>query len=364
MRVGILGSRGIPNNYGGFEQFAQYLAQGLVDSGVDVWVYSSHSHPFKESVWQKVNIVHCLDPENKIGQLGQFIYDLNCINDSRSRDFDIVLQLGYTSNSIWHKLLPRKAKIITNMDGLEWKRSKYSKTVRKFLKYAERLAVVSSDLLVADSEVIQSYLYDEYGAESTYIPYGATVCKTCKTELLDQFGVEPKSYFLVIARLQTDNHIEETIDGFVDSGTDKTLLVVGNYTSRYGNILVKKYASQKNIKFLGSIFDIETLNTLRANCLLYFHGHSSGGTNPSLLEAMASSAIICAHDNPFSRSILGNDALYFKTASDISLLIQGKFNESDWASAVQSNIQKIQTKYSWGAVINSYFDLFNKALSR
>ena len=134
MKIAILGSRGIPNYYGGFEQFTEYLAQGLVLRGHDISVYSSANHPYQESEWNGVKIVHERDPEHKLGTLGQFIYDLNCILHSRKQNFDIILQLGYTSNGIWGWLLSSDHIITTNMDGLEWKRTKYSKPVQQFLK--------------------------------------------------------------------------------------------------------------------------------------------------------------------------------------------------------------------------------------
>src|SRR4051794_36329835 len=128
MKVAILGTRGIPNAYGGFEQFAQYLSQGLVQEGFDVTVYNSHCHSYKEDNWNNVKIVHCYDPEKKVGTIGQFIYDLHCILDCRTKNFDIILQLGYTSSSVWFRLLNKSNFVLTtNMDGLEWKRSKYSK---------------------------------------------------------------------------------------------------------------------------------------------------------------------------------------------------------------------------------------------
>ena len=129
MRVAILGTRGIPNNYGGFEQLAQYLSEYLVSKQHEVWVFSSSAHPYKEKWWNGVHIIHCNDPEKTMGTTGQFIYDLNCVIQIRKLKPDIVLQLGYTSSSIWHWLIPPQSVLITNMDGLEWKRSK--ETARK-----------------------------------------------------------------------------------------------------------------------------------------------------------------------------------------------------------------------------------------
>ena len=144
MKIGILGTRGIPNYYGGFEQFAEYFATYVANQNHEIFVYNSHKHPYKESNFKGVQIIHCYDPEYIIGTAGQYIYDLNCILDARKRNFDIILQLGYTSSSIWFGLHPKEAIVITNMDGLEWKRTKYSKPIRKLLLWAEKLAAVSS----------------------------------------------------------------------------------------------------------------------------------------------------------------------------------------------------------------------------
>ena len=122
MRVGILGTRGIPNTYGGFEQFAQYLALGLIARGHEVFVYNSSDHPYTDSQWNGVQIIHRRDWESAIGTAGQFLYDYNCFRDASRRNYDILLQLGYTSSSIWHGIWPRDAVNVVNMDGLEWKR--------------------------------------------------------------------------------------------------------------------------------------------------------------------------------------------------------------------------------------------------
>lgn len=356
MKIGILGSRGIPNAYGGFEQFAEYLSKGLVEHGMEVWVYCSHSHPYQLPEYQGVHLIHCKDPEDRLGTIGQFLYDLHCILDSRRRNFDVILQLGYTSSSIWHRLLPRKSRIITNMDGLEWSRSKYSPMVRKFLKYAERLAVRSSDDLVADSEAIQTYLKEAHGVDSTFIPYGAEIPLKPDAVRLQEPGLESGKYYLLIARMQPDNHVEEAIKGVLDSGADVPLLVVGNTQNYFGQYLEKTYRDPR-IRFTGGIFDQELLNVLRYHCALYFHGHSAGGTNPSLLEAMAAPAPVCAHDNPFNRAVLGEDAVWFRNSEDVTRLLQQLPDEGWWQEAKNRNLLKIKEKYSWERVIDGYLDL-------
>jgi len=359
MKIGIAGSRGIPNHYGGFEQFAQHLSRGLIDCGAEVWVYNSHNHPYQGSDWKGVNIIHCHDPEDSIGAAGQFIYDFNCIRDSRKREFDVLLQLGYTSSSVWSRMLPQNSAIVTNMDGIEWKRSKYRSLVRRFLKYAEKLAVKSSDMLVADSEAIKEYLDGKYKVDSVFIPYGAEVFTRPDAGSLEGYGIEPFGYFLLIARMQPDNHVEEIIQGVIHSQIDSPLIVVGNMENKFGEYLVKKYTTDQ-IRFIGGIFDETILNQLRYFSKIYFHGHSAGGTNPSLLEAMAASAAVAANDNPFNRSVLGTDAAYFKTGNDISNLIEQGFGKPGQTSMIENNLTKIRNKYSWQKIIKAYFDLFQR----
>lgn len=354
MNIGIIGTRGIPNNYGGFEQFAEYLSLGLQRRGHQVSVYSPHNHPFQKKVWQGVNILHKFDPEYKIGTTGQFIYDLNCILDSRKRKYDVILQLGYTSSSIWGSMLPKNSLVVTNMDGLEWKRSKYSAKVQQFLKYAEKLAVQTSNYLIADSIGIQTYLYKSYGVISTYIPYGATVFNNPDIEFLSRFSLEAYNYNMLIARLEPENSIDTILEGVANAEKKLPMLIIGNDKSPYGTYLANKFSKYKHIRFLGTIYDLYTLNNLRYFSNLYFHGHTVGGTNPSLLEAIASQAVICAHDNEFNKAILGEDAYYFTDANHIiDILINYKRNSLSTLK-VHNNLEKVKLIYSWDTIINSY----------
>lgn len=359
IKIAILGSRGIPNAYGGFEQFAEYLSVGLVERGIEVWVYCSHTHPYQQPEYRGVHLIHCKDPEDRMGTVGQFLYDLNCIRDSRKRGFDVILQLGYTSSSIWHRLLPRSAHIITNMDGLEWKRSKYNAPVRRFLKFAEKLAVRHSDALVADSEAIAEYLMATYHAHSTFIPYGAEIPENPDAGLLQTLDLEPGKYYLLIARMQPDNHIEEAIKGVLASETPYPLVVVGNVNNGHGRYLTSRYTLPRII-FTGGIFDRNLLNTLRHHCRLYFHGHSAGGTNPSLLEAMAAQALICAHDNPFNRAVLGEDGFYFRDPADIASHCLQPESNTRWKEMINNNLMKIHTKFRWKGVVEAYGEMVEK----
>lgn len=358
MKIGILSTRGVPNYHGGFEQFAEFFSVYLAQEGHEVYVYNSSKHPFQESTFNGVNIIHCYDPEDKIGTVGQFIYDLNCILDSRKRRFDILLQLGYTSSTIWYKLLPKKATIITNMDGLEWKRSKYSKKAQKFLKYAERLGVKSSDFLVADSIGIQNYLKETYNVESKYIAYGAELFKSPELEKIEEYNVEPYNYNMLIARLEPENNIETILDGVALSEKKSPFLVVGKHdVNSYGKYLKDKFKNHKNIRFVGGIYDMNVLNNLRYYSNLYFHGHSVGGTNPSLLEAMSSKAFIIANDNQFNKLILNENAFYFETQEDVKEHID-KLSKENYSDKVENCFNTIEKHFSWDIINKEYLNFF------
>ncbi|MEQ8360685.1 MAG: DUF1972 domain-containing protein [Cytophagales bacterium] len=355
LKIGILGSRGIPNSYGGFEQFAESLALYLAEKGHVVSVYNSSLHPNKEKIWKGINIIPRFDPENKIGTAGQFIYDLNCILHSRKSKFDIVLQLGYTSSAIWNFLFSKNSLIVTNMDGLEWKRSKYSKPVQKFLKWSERMAAKSSDHLVSDSIGIQEHLKSELNKDSTYIPYGASVFKNADKSVLGEYQLVSEKYYLLIARMEPENNIETILEGYCQSKSELPFIVIGSIDKSYGAYIKKRF-NKKSIHFLGAVYNQEILNNLRYFSKMYFHGHSVGGTNPSLLEAMASSALICAHDNIFNKSILGKDALYFQSESDISSGINN--NAFDRKTMLDNNLAKIREKFNEPEINSRYEKLF------
>jgi glycosyltransferase involved in cell wall biosynthesis len=363
MKIAILGTRGVPNYYGGFEQFAEFFSVYLVEKGHEVYCYSSHDHPFQENVFRGVNIIHKYDPEYKMGTFGQFIYDYNCIIDARKRDFDIILQLGYTSNSIWYFLLPKKSIIITNMDGLEWKRTKYSKPVQQFLKFAERLAAKSSDFLVSDSLGIQKFLKTKYNKESTYIAYGAHPFESPDESVLREYQVERDNYNVIMARFEPENNLDMVLEGVAMCETKTVILVIGKHQTKYGAYLKNKFKSYTHIRFIGGLYNLQHLNNLRYFSNIYFHGHSVGGTNPSLLEAMASKAFVIAHNNDFNKGILKDNSFYFSTALEVKNILN-TIKKNDNLRLVQNNFDAIVSEFNWGKINGEYLQLFEDCMSK
>ena len=363
LRIGILGTRGIPNQYGDFEQFAQYLSLGLVQRGHDVYVYNSENHPYKENAWNDVQIIHCKYPESRFGAFfGQFIYDLNCINDSRKQAFDIILHLGCTSDSIWHRRWPANTINIVNRGGMEWQRSKYY-PARKFLKWVESLAVKHAQVLIADSPYTQHCIETTYGKRAAYIPYGAEVFSDTDLSVFRKNKLIPNEYFLLMARSEHENSIEMIIQGYISSQHPFPLVIIGDMANPFGRYLISEYTNS-SIRFYGPVYDQPELNNIRFYSAKYFHGHSTGGTNLFLLEAMGCSCDIVAHNNVFNKAILQTDADYFSSPEDIAGIINKPAIEAIIHHRRQSNIEKINTIYNQEKNINDYEQLMFIAASK
>jgi glycosyltransferase involved in cell wall biosynthesis len=363
MKIAILGTKGIPNNYGGFEQFAEYLSIGLVKAGHAVTVYNPNFHPYKETLYNGVRIQRIFSPERQIGGAANFIYDHLGLVHALKQDFDIIYEAGYHSVALsYYFLNVRKIKypvIITNMDGLEWKRTKWSGLTRRIIRKLEVLAVNRSPYLVSDNLGIQDYYRDQFKRESFFIPYGADIVWEFNEDGLGKFGINKYQYFVLVARLEPENNVEMIISGHVRSNSTQPLIVVGNLNTKYSKYLVNKFDDPR-IKFVGGVYDRSLLDSLRHFSLAYFHGHSVGGTNPSLLEAMGCSCFIMAHRNPFNQSVLGESALYFETTGDIQDLVTAA--EGNWAryskDFIQENLAKIRTLYNWDTITKKHEDLF------
>mgnify|MGYP001347579199 CR=1 FL=1 len=355
MKVAIIGSRGIPNQYGGFEELAEQLSVRLVQNGHEVTVYSPHHHPYTQAEYKGVRIIHKYDPEPRIGTVGQFFYDLFCVMDLHKRDFEVVLQLGYTSSAIWHGLIPKKMHVTTNMDGLEWKRSKYGKWVKKFLRWSEKTVAKHSHLMVADNPEIENYLQSLYVGQTVYIPYGAEIPKEYNPNILERYNVKPNEYHLILARFVPENNFETLLSGLSKSECSIPTLIIGNHQTSYGKQLKKRF-TDKRLRFLDGIYDKEVINSLRHFSRMYFHGHSVGGTNPSLLEAMGCQSLICAHSNPFNKSILGENGFYFLDATDVATKVDRLHLDvkRDYSSWGRKNTSAVRDIYNWKVITEQY----------
>ena len=372
MKIAFVSTRGIPNNYGGFEQFAEYISVGLVRRGHEVTVYSPNFHPYKEEFYKGVRVKHIYSPETWMGSsVGSFFYDFASLRDAlKNEDFDIIYEAGYTSiipAYIWFDVKKRKRPIfVTNMDGLENKRSKFSPMVRRFLDWEEKMAVKYSHYLIADNMGIHDYYKEKYGKESKFLAYGADIHDDFDAELLKDFGLVPGEYYLLVARLEPENNIVMAIEGYLCSKENgrRPLVVVGKTNTPHGKELVAKFGNEEGVRFVGGIYDFKKLDSVRHFSRAYFHGHSVGGTNPSLLEAMASGCLVLAHDNIFNRAVLGKNALYYPSAKKVTEYLDGmdRIVEEDKEGFTTANIEVVRNEYSWERLVDEHERYFCQLL--
>ena len=363
MKVAILGTRGIPNCHGGFDRAAEEISVRLVKMGHHVTVYNSDDHPFKDESWHGVKIKRIFSREQKIGIFGTFIYDYLCLKDAASNDFDVIFEMGHYPAAIFFPLFRNiKATLITNIDGLCWLRPKWSKPVRQFILLCEKIAVHQSNALIADHPAIQAYCRTRYGKHAHHIAYGAVIPSEDNTNQLNRFALQADAYDMLVARLEPENNIEMILDGYLKSGSKRPFIVVGGLSTRHAKYLTVKYAENSSIRFVGAIYEYEELSGLRKHCRMYFHGHSVGGTTPSLLEAMACQSYIAAHDNHFNRGILGEDALYFTSVDEVAKLFQKELTQRLAFRA--NNLTKVKQHYNWDDITAKHEYFFHAQIEQ
>lgn len=368
--LAIIGSRGIPNRYGGFEKFTEILSTELAKNGKKVYVSCENTNEQKLSRYNGVNLFYFPIKAPKMNLLRifyEFLYDGYSLFWA-SRKVDTVYMLGYSAAVLFFvpKLFGKE--LLVNPDGMEWKRSKFNALVKLLLKLSENIAVFWADKIIADSKEIKRYLDDKYDIDSIFIPYGASKIKEIGwnpkilPEKLKKIKMNP-SYYLVVARLEPENNIEMIIEGYLKSKSVKPLIVVGDFAHAVYESKIKKImkgsSEDKKIIFTGGIYNPELLNMLRQNCYAYIHGHSVGGTNPSLLEGMISKNLIIAHDNVFNEEVCSANALYFKDSDEISAKLELiEKNPQYYFKFKKGTYNKAKYIYSWDRVVNQYNILF------
>ncbi len=366
MKIAVTGTRGIPNRYGGFEQFAQKLSAGLAKRGHDVWVYNTQFHPYKEPEYRGVSIVSKISPEKLMGSSANYLYDYLCIRDAIHRRADIILECGFASAApVYPYLNLKKTRLITQMDGMEWKRAKWGKQTRRIIRKSIIKTIRYSDAIICDHPEILKFYAMNYGLQPVYIPYGAEIMGAGDKAVLEAFKLVAGQYYLVVARLEPENNIRNILLGYLAAELDEPLIVVGDHGGKYGRQIMREFRDKEQIIFAGGIYHEESLDNLRHYSKALIQGHSVGGTNPSLLEAMAAGAWIIAHDNPFNRYILEEDSLYFQSIDELTELLREMHNSRSSApDMIRNNHDKIRNDYQWGDIIKKYEDLFQDLIKK
>lgn len=317
--VSILGCRGIPGNYGGFETFAERLALHLTEQGWAVTVYCQADtvKQIREETWNGIRLIQVPSPD--AGAFGSVLFDWKAVKHA-ANESRLVLTLGY--NTAIFGLLYRLKNVtnLINMDGLEWRRQKWRLPEKAWLYINEWLGSWLGNHLIADHPAIKTHLSSRVsGDKITVIPYCEEPPSKVDALLLNAYQLKPNQYALIIARPEPENHILEIVSAFSSRPRGHKLVVLGNYRPKkfeYHRKVLE--AASDEVVFLGAIYDKAVLAALRCCTRLYVHGHAVGGTNPSLVEALSAGSAVLAHDNPFTRWVAGPEARYFKDASDCS----------------------------------------------
>ncbi|MGB6689722.1 MAG: DUF1972 domain-containing protein [Terracidiphilus sp.] len=355
MHVLILGTRGIPSRHSGFETFAQDFAVFLRSRGHDVTVYCQlpEGEPCGEDTWNGIRRV--LIPAGKTS-LGTMQFDWKAIRHS-IREKGVVLTLGYNTGIF--NLLYRFAGVpnIMNMDGIEWKRGKWSAPARLWFWLNEWAGSRVANHLVADHPEIRRHLSRHTSRDKiSVIAYGADPVKSAPISLIDEFGLNPKKYYLLIARPEPENSILEIVRGYSLRRRGMPLVILGNYKpegTRYQRSVLD--AAGPEIVFLGAIFDRQIVQALRFHARAYFHGHQVGGTNPSLVESLAAGNAIIAHDNRFTRWVAGEGALYFQSPEDVDRILDSLDAEPAQLAALESaSIRRHRESFTQGNILAAY----------
>ena len=372
LKIAIIGSRGIPAKYGGFETFAEELSTRLVAKGYEVFVSCEGGIDPKIDQYKGVKLFYFpLKPFFRV--VYETIYDIFSLIKS-SLMCDCIYILGYGAGFFF--FIPKifGKKLIVNVDGMEWTRDKYSKLEKTILYCSELSAVRFADIIVADAFAIKKHIESAHGKDAVFIPYGVDIpddhpWDSSKLNKIitgnDEITkLQNDDYYLVVARLEPENNIHVVIEGVLMANLDRKLVVVGNFlSSKYKqavDTILEKYDAFDKVIFTGAIYEKDILNMLRNNCFAYFHGHSAGGTNPSLLEIMAMKSIIIAHDNEFNREVGGDSTLYFDTVFNLNHVIEAiDKNTGEYLQLKEGAYNRVKEDYSWGQIVENYMQIFN-----
>lgn len=342
-KISIIGTVGVPACYGGFETLVDNL---IGSSAADISVYcSSKSYPEKLDQYKGAHLIYI--PLNANG-IHSIAYDIFSLIHSLFMCPDVILILG-VSGCVFLPLFRMfsGSRIVTNIDGLEWQRNKWGRIAKRFLKFSEKLAVQYSDIIVSDNQAIADYLLEDYSVKSEVIAYGGDHAVTTRQNGIDL----DKGYALAVCRIEPENNVEMILDAF--SQTNVTIKFIGNWSnSQFGKKLTKKYAGFNNIQLIEPIYEVGILFKLRSECSFYIHGHSAGGTNPSLVEIMHFSKPILCFDCVYNRATTEDKAHFFSSVTQLIEMINHPIRDNG------SEMQCIaQNRYTWEVVREKYFQV-------
>lgn len=359
IKIAIIGTVGVPANYGGFETLVENIITLSQSSNYKYTIYcSAKSYKEKKRQYKNADLEYINLEANGIQSI---IYDIISLIKATPKH-DTILILGVSGCCFLpiYRLFSKK-RLIINIDGLEHKRDKWGKWVKRFLKFSEKMAIKYGNEIISDNKGIQDYVLKEYNKNSTLIAYGGNhvltkISPEFENQILKQYDVLPNSYAFSVCRIEPENNVHLTLEAYRQN--KQKILFIGNWMkSNYGKDLYNYYNQFSNIKLILPEYNLNVLNVLRKNCYIYIHGHSAGGTNPSLVEAMFFKKPIIAYDVVYNRETTENKAIYFKNADSLISTIQ-KLSNNELENIALNMYEIAQQKYTWESIVKKYESLY------
>jgi glycosyltransferase involved in cell wall biosynthesis len=357
-KIRIIGARGVPATHGGFEVIAEQLSLYLVSKGWQVTVYCQEegSDPSWRDEWRGVERIHI--PVKQRGPFGTMVFDWLAIRDV-VRYRDLCFTCGYNTAMFCARIRMHGIKNVISMDGIDWLRSKWGVAAKTWLWLNERAACWLGNHLIADHPEIKKHLSTRIRSEKiTTIVNGAEPIGQVSEDALVQWGLKPRGYFTLIARPEPENSVLEIVQGFSKKRRGMKLFVLGNYHRRDAFQRKVLDAASDEVIFAGAVYDKQIVRSLRSFCTAYFHGHQVGGTNPSLIEAMAAGNAVIAHGNRFNRWVLGESASYFLDVKSLSDVLEELLSKPDELETMRTkNYQRYMDEFTWVHILKQYEEL-------
>lgn len=353
-KIAIVGTQGVPAKYGGFETLVENIIGENCQADIEYTIFCSskdlatHSDSYKGCRLKYIPLC-----ANGIQSIPYDIWSL-C---KAMRNYDVILVLGTSGCSFLpiFRLFCRK-RLIVNIDGLEHRREKWGRMARWVLRLSERMALHHADAIIADNKGVQDYVKETYHKASALIAYGGdhvlrNVSQSFQAECLAHYGIKHREYAMTVCRIEPENNCHVILEAFAKSNA--RLMFIGNWQhSEYARKLKHKYEHHPNISILDAIYDLDILYSLRANAKMYVHGHSAGGTNPSLVEAMFFGCPILAFDVVYNRETTHGKAYYFKDCDSLMELLRRDDLNGDAMKAIASE------EYTWKKIAAQYEALY------
>jgi glycosyltransferase involved in cell wall biosynthesis len=359
LKIAILGTRGVPAKYGGFETCAEEVSVELAKRGHDVTVYGRKgNHDDSLSSFKGVKLKHMPRIKGKVTETfsNTFFSMMHAIVSG----YDIIYVMNAANSPLCLFPLILGKKVVINVDGLEWRRKKWGYFAKQYYQFAEWLSTKFATRIISDSMGIKEYYLDRYKTDSTFIAYGASIEKSENPSILNEYGLKPEEYFFVASRLEPENNSDITVSEFEKVKTDKKLVIAGgaNYDSDFIKNIQK--TTDKRIIFLGPVYKDGHIKELHCNCFAYVHGNEVGGTNPALLKALGyGNSTLALNVNFNSEVVKDGGILYDKTPGDLAAKMQKLVDDPAYCISFRSKaVERIRQDYTWTKISDEYEQFF------